>query len=375
MDEVEIVRNIENAGFVAEAAQHALRDPRRSDLPRARRAAHAGTGRRARRRRHQPRAARSADYAARSARGEAAARAPIARGNDACVYPRALGAAHATGRRIRGRRGSRSTNGRIDRPSAASTSRRPTRPAAGDRPRRRRHPARPGQRPHASRAVAGCAARCRRRHRCRAWVGDADGACAAPVRPRTRGRGRRSRRAIARGARRGHGAGRRHQRTRSRRYEPLADSALSAAVFHELLGFSVAGPGGGRGRRASGGSHDADADRVARVRRSSPHAPYSVSPALLAAIARAARRRRRSASTSASRAEEIEFLRDGTGAWRELLETLGVWNPRGRCPACGPVDVSRSRSGCLHDRPARRARRAADRRRAGAARARPARRS
>ena len=37
MDEVEIVRNIEDAGFVAEAAQHALRDPRRSDLPRARR--------------------------------------------------------------------------------------------------------------------------------------------------------------------------------------------------------------------------------------------------------------------------------------------------------------------------------------------------
>ena len=56
MDEIEIVRNIENAGFVAEAPQHALRDPRRSDLPRARRAAHAGAGRRARRRRHEPRA-------------------------------------------------------------------------------------------------------------------------------------------------------------------------------------------------------------------------------------------------------------------------------------------------------------------------------
>ena len=44
MDEVEIVRNIEDAGFVAQAPQHALRDPRRSDLPRARRAAHAGAG-------------------------------------------------------------------------------------------------------------------------------------------------------------------------------------------------------------------------------------------------------------------------------------------------------------------------------------------
>ena len=38
-----------------QAPQHALRDPRRPDLPRARGAADAGAGRRARRRRHQPR--------------------------------------------------------------------------------------------------------------------------------------------------------------------------------------------------------------------------------------------------------------------------------------------------------------------------------
>ncbi len=67
MDEIEIVRNIENAGFVAEAPEHALRDPGRSDLPRARGAADAGAGRRARRRRHQPRRRRSAAIAARSA--------------------------------------------------------------------------------------------------------------------------------------------------------------------------------------------------------------------------------------------------------------------------------------------------------------------
>ena len=53
MDEVEIVRNIEDAGFVAEAPQHALRDSRRSDLPRARGAAHAGARDRARGRRHE----------------------------------------------------------------------------------------------------------------------------------------------------------------------------------------------------------------------------------------------------------------------------------------------------------------------------------
>ena len=55
MDEIEIVRNIENAGFTREAPQHALRDPRRPDLPRARGAADAGARRRARGRRHDPR--------------------------------------------------------------------------------------------------------------------------------------------------------------------------------------------------------------------------------------------------------------------------------------------------------------------------------
>ena len=49
MDEIEIVRNVEDAGFVPEAPQHALRDSRRSDLPRARRSAHAEPGDRARR--------------------------------------------------------------------------------------------------------------------------------------------------------------------------------------------------------------------------------------------------------------------------------------------------------------------------------------
>ena len=50
MDEFEVVRNIENAGFMRQAPQHALRHPGRSDFPRARGAAHARAGRRPRRR-------------------------------------------------------------------------------------------------------------------------------------------------------------------------------------------------------------------------------------------------------------------------------------------------------------------------------------
>jgi cytosine/adenosine deaminase-related metal-dependent hydrolase len=36
--------------------------------------------------------------------------------------------------------------------------------------------------------------------------------------------------------------------------------------------------------------------------------------------------------------QEIEFLRQGTGEWRALLESLGVWTPSWVAPACGPVE-------------------------------------
>jgi cytosine/adenosine deaminase-related metal-dependent hydrolase len=37
-------------------------------------------------------------------------------------------------------------------------------------------------------------------------------------------------------------------------------------------------------------------------------------------------------------AQEIQFLRDGTGAWRSVLESVGAWNPSWICPDCGPVE-------------------------------------
>ena len=40
----------------------------------------------------------------------------------------------------------------------------------------------------------------------------------------------------------------------------------------------------------------------------------------------------------AESAEEVQFLRDGTGAWRELLGRLGVWNDRWAAPGCGAVE-------------------------------------
>ena len=112
MDEFEVVRNIENAGFVAQAPQHALRDSRRPDLPRARRAAHARAGRRARRRPRRRsrticaatrRAARPRDAQARAEPGpDLGPSEPVV----TAVTSRApLGAARSIGRRIARRLG------------------------------------------------------------------------------------------------------------------------------------------------------------------------------------------------------------------------------------------------------------------------------
>lgn len=118
-------------------------------------------------------------------------------------------------------------------------------------------------------------------------------------------------------------------------YDPLLDSDLAGAIFRELLGFSAPAPG----------------DMIATVRAQLealtpvawlrpaivPHAPYSVSPELFRAIAAASGDRPMSVHLGES-AEELQFLRDGTGAWRELLGQLGVWNDRWQPPGCGPVE-------------------------------------
>jgi cytosine/adenosine deaminase-related metal-dependent hydrolase len=127
-------------------------------------------------------------------------------------------------------------------------------------------------------------------------------------------------------------------------YEPLADSQMSAAIFRELLGFNVPDP------------ERLVADVRAQLEKLSPiewlrpsivpHAPYSVSPELLRAIA-AARQGPLSIHLGES-AEEVQFLRDGTGAWHALLARLGVWNEAWIPPACSPVDYI-ERHGLLNE--------------------------
>jgi len=117
-------------------------------------------------------------------------------------------------------------------------------------------------------------------------------------------------------------------------YGPLLDSDVSAALFRELLGFAVRDP---EALVQAAQDQIAQLMPVARLRSSVvPHAPYSVSPALMTAIARRNGERPLSVHLGES-AQEVQFLRDGSGEWRALLESLGVWDPAWTPPGCGPV--------------------------------------
>jgi len=143
----------------------------------------------------------------------------------------------------------------------------------------------------------------------------------------------------------------------------LAEAGLGGVVFHELLGFNHLDPVGAvrdawnrvaEARQAlarfessfhtqPGGAHPLVMTVVA-------HAPYSVSPALFAAIASRADEAPLSVHLAES-PEEVEFLRSGTGPIRRMLEELGVWTDAWRVPGCDPVrylsDLGYLREGLL----------------------------
>ncbi len=118
-------------------------------------------------------------------------------------------------------------------------------------------------------------------------------------------------------------------------YDVLAASELGAAIFREVLGFSAADPD----QVVADAQAQLDARMpIARLRPSIvPHAPYSVSPALFRAIAAVSGARAVSVHLGES-ADEMRFLRDGGGPWRELLARLGAWTDSWTPPGCGPVE-------------------------------------
>jgi cytosine/adenosine deaminase-related metal-dependent hydrolase len=119
---------------------------------------------------------------------------------------------------------------------------------------------------------------------------------------------------------------------------PLIAAGGPALVFHELIGFKQ--------ERATA-TIDEALQRLAalppagEVRHTlAAHAPYSVSPALFQAI-RTALGREPFARCSVHLGEsgaETEFLREGAGPWRRLLEDIGAWDPAWETPKCDPVE-------------------------------------
>ena len=118
---------------------------------------------------------------------------------------------------------------------------------------------------------------------------------------------------------------------------PLRDAGMASVVFRELLGFDQRDPIGLVARAcAEMGKPGMDSPRL----RLAAHAPYSVSPALFAALRAAADRERLwplSVHVAESR-EELEFLRSGSGAWREILEERGRWDPGWVAGTASPVE-------------------------------------
>ena len=117
-------------------------------------------------------------------------------------------------------------------------------------------------------------------------------------------------------------------------HAPLLRSRMAAMIFRELLGFSVEAPDEpiAAAQRQIAALPPSDRVRCGIV----PHAPYSVSPRLLAAIADATSAMPLSIHLGES-VEELEFLQEGSGAWREILQSVGAWNPAWRPPGRAPV--------------------------------------
>lgn len=119
--------------------------------------------------------------------------------------------------------------------------------------------------------------------------------------------------------------------------DALSRSTLEWRAFHELLGFRVIDGAATVQREVARWPQLSES--ATRTVELAAHAPYSTSPALMAAVAAwvGGRPDRRTTIHLGESAEEVMFLREGTGPWRELLEALGVWASDWEIPRTDPV--------------------------------------
>jgi cytosine/adenosine deaminase-related metal-dependent hydrolase len=129
----------------------------------------------------------------------------------------------------------------------------------------------------------------------------------------------------------------------------LAEGGMPGVVFYELLRFNEADPIG----RVERARRQLEAlPPAADVRTTiAPHAPYSVAPLLFRAIRADLDRHpfERSTVHLGESAEEGDFIRSGTGPWRDLLQQLGTWSDEWKPPGTTPVEYL-SNAGFLDER-------------------------
>lgn len=120
-------------------------------------------------------------------------------------------------------------------------------------------------------------------------------------------------------------------------FGPLTRSDMAGVVFYELIRFDAAN------------AQEFVDEAVREIEALTPtdfvrvslaaHAPYSVAPLVFRAIRKTVDRNPFvpcSVHVSES-TEEVEFIRTGGGPWREMLETLGSWDPKWQPPKVSPV--------------------------------------
>ena len=118
----------------------------------------------------------------------------------------------------------------------------------------------------------------------------------------------------------------------------LQEAGMTARVFYELLAFNATDPSA----RVAAAYVAADAAHRAAPTvpiSLAPHAPYSVSPAMFAAIREHLDADAGDVSSVhlAESPEEVDFLRTGSGGWRDLLQELGAWSDSWQAPRRSPV--------------------------------------
>ena len=119
----------------------------------------------------------------------------------------------------------------------------------------------------------------------------------------------------------------------------LRESGMAAQVFYELLGFNdTDGMARVWDARTKIGEYRGK-DPAVRVALAA-HAPYSVSPELFRAIRADIDGDSEHVSTVhlGESEEELEFVRNGAGPWRDLLEEIGTWNDEWRPHGGSPVE-------------------------------------